>query len=369
VHRHAGSTKIAGLDLEAPAMWVATEAPTDRLAIEEYRHAAMTLGGPIAVRTFVTEGLSAWRAPEVRVTIPVDFRETAVDVAKQMLAMQERFAAEGRPATLGGFTGFKTCELPGIELAGIVYARASSIPGIPKAGSALVAVLLHPEELAMVQQGLATRVLGLLAGRARMFPYPPCWEIRTTPVFRATDQAGSLIEQTPRAALGDVQVTVIGESLDDAMPVARLLLSVPADAAEIFATVWRDPAMRSLTLLAQLAPNADGQAIWLPGTTARHANAIGTTMPRRLGCAFVMLVGSDELPAQLSFIEDGAGLILANPMLDRVRDALITGKELTLQVDDQTELAVEFRSEIMADPFTGVKLGDLAEGSSRNWRH
>lgn len=348
--------RVDGFDRETPATWVATEKVNDRLTIHEYHHATMTLNGAIAARTFLTEGLSAWGGMEVRITVPADGSAAVVGLAREMLVIQEQFAAEGRPATLGGFTSFKTSKLPGIELAGIMYARGGSVSGIPKAEAMLVAVLLHSEELALVQEGLATRVLGLLARRARVFPYPSCWEIRTTPVFRPTDQAKSLIAKTPCAALGDVRATVIGESLDDALPVARVRLSLPANAPETLATIWGDTSMRLLTLLVQLAPDADGQATWMPGATQRQANTVGTTMPRRLGCAFVMLTGSDEIPAQLRYIEDGAGLILTNAMLDRVRDALITGEKLRLQVDDRTELVVEFRSEILVDPFTNAKL-------------
>jgi hypothetical protein len=99
----------------------------------------------------------------------------------------------------------------------------------------------------------------------------------------------------------------------------------------------------------------------MPGITERQMNIIGTAVPRRLGCAFLMLVAGDETP-QLRYIEDGVCLILTNPMFDQVQGALTTGTELTLQVDHRTELVVEFRPKSIVDPFTGGALH-----SHRGW--
>lgn len=351
-----GSAPIANderVDLEAPATRVATEKASDRLTIHEYRHTARAMNGPIAVRIFRTEGLSAWQASEVQVMVPADWSDKAIGVARRTLVVQEQLASGGQPATLGGFTALNTQGLPGVEIVAITYAQGVAIPGIPNAGASLVAVLLHPEELALVQQGMGTRVLGHLARRARMFPYPACWEIRTTPVFRLTDQAESFIEKTPRTALGDVRVTAVDESSLEGQP-AKLRISLPATASQKLARIWSEPSIRTLTLLARLGPEADGQAVWVPSIPGRHANTIGTTMPQRMGFAFVILSGTDELTSQLRYIEDGIGLILANATLDRVREALITGQDLTMQVGNRTEFVIEVRPEVLVDPFTGA---------------
>ncbi len=347
-----GGDGDAGVDVDpdAPARKIATREVSDEVVIHEYRHAARVVGGPVAVRTFMTEGLAARGADEVRVTVPADWDDAAADVAVATLATLQRLAAEGKPARLGGFTGFEASGLAGGTLVGITYARGTPVPGIPGAQAALVAVLLHPEELELAKHGLATRVLGHLAARARVFPYPQCWELREAPVFRVADQAASLLEKVPRVSLGDVRVTAVEEPSPDGDPATAILVSVPTGIAESVRSLWSDPSLRSLALLAFLAPSADGQAIWVPGSAERTATGIGTSMPRRMGFSFVVLVGTGEVPAELRYIEDGVGLLLPDAALDQVREALSSGKELTLPVGDRSRLVLELRPDTVADP-------------------
>lgn len=336
------------LDLDAPARRVATHEVSGELVIHEYHHALFSTTGPIAVRTFMTEGIAALNAREVRATVPADWDKDAVDVAGWMLAMLHGFAADGKPATLGGFTAFETSGLAGGALVGVTYARGTPIPGIPGAELALVAVLLHADELKVVQQGLATRVLGLLAKWARFFPYPPCWELRATAVFGPSDQTTSFLEKLPQASLGDVRVTV-----EESSPQTTVFLSLPAKAAERVRKTWSDASIRVLALLATLAPDADGQAVWVPGSTERTATTCGSA-PRRIGYTFLSLVGgTDEHSSELRYIEDGVGLILTNTAVDQLREALMAGRDLTLQVGDRSRLVVEFRPDALTDPFTG----------------
>jgi hypothetical protein len=233
------------LDPDAPARGVAAHDLGDGLTVHQYLHAIHGETGPIAVRTLLTEGLAAMKAREVRVTLPAEWDETTVGAAGKLLSTLWRLTAEGRPAKLGGWTGFETSELASGKRVGVTYARGTPIRGIPGAEAALAAVLLHREELELVQQGLATRVLGRLASRARYFPYPPCWEVRTAPVLRASEQAGSLLERMPRVSVGDLRVTV-EESPAGGEPDTTVFLSLPEDAREVFAEIWSSgPGRRS----------------------------------------------------------------------------------------------------------------------------
>lgn len=343
-------------DPDEPARRVATRAVSDGLVIHEYRHAVRAVGGPIAARTFVTEGLAALGADEVRATVPAAWDDDAIRVTFATLGAIGGLAAEGQPARLGGFTGFEASGLAGGKLVGITYARGTPVPGMPGAQSALVAVLLHAEELELAKQGLAMRVLGHLAARARVFPYPACWELRDAPVFRVEDQTASLLDKMPRASLGDVRVTASEEPSPEGEPATTITLSLPPGVSERAKEVWSDASLRTLAVLARLAPSADGQAIWVPGATERTATGVGTSMPRRLGLSFVMLVGSGDAPAELRYIEDGVGLLLSEAALDEVREALLSGKELTLSLGERSRLVLEHRSTIVSHPFTGGQL-------------
>jgi hypothetical protein len=339
------------VDLDAPARRVSSKQVNGQLWIHEYRHATHAMGGPITVRTFMTEGLEAVNARELRATVPADWDEGAIEMVHEVLSTLHRLAADGRPAVLGGFTGFEISGLAGGERISLTYARGAVIPGIPKAESALVAILLHPEELELVQQGLVTRVLGRLTARARVFPYPPCWEVRTTPVFRAADQAASLLEKVPRASLGDLRVTAIEETSPEG-PSTTVFLSLPPNAPRAFRELWSDASMQVLTLHAFLAPDADAQATWMPGMTERTANMRGTAPPRRIGYAFLMIAGTDEPDADVRFIEDGIGLLLPEAALARLREALISGEELSLPLGGRSRLVLEPRPQAIHDPQT-----------------
>ena len=350
-----GATGSGIVDPDASARRVATRKGAGGLLIHEYRHALRAAGGPLAVRTFLTEGLEALGAREVRATVPVAWDEAASSVAPQMLASLQPLAAGGRPALLGGWTGFETPGLGGGKLVGVTYARGTPIRGVPGAEAALVAVLLHAEELELVQRGLMTRVLGRLASRARIFPYPPCWEVRAQPVLRAADQAASLLEQVPRATVGDLRVTeLLGPPAGERL--STILVSLPGDAAAAMETIWSDASLPAVALLAKLAPDADGQATWEPGSTERTGNGIGTAPPRRLGYGFVMFVGTEEPAPDLRYIEDGIGLLLPGTSLERLRAALRAGEDVALPVGEDGRLAIEFRRDAQGDPFTGGQL-------------
>lgn len=338
----AQADEDAAIDTDAPARRVATRQVRDGLAIHEYHHAAFSVRGPFPVRTFMTEGLAALEAREVRATVPAGWDDPAIAVVGKLFSTLHQLAADGRPAMLAGWSGFQASGLSGGALIGVTYARGTPVLGIPGADAALVAVLLHPEELELVQQGLMTRVLGRLATKARHFPYPPCWEVRTTPVFRMKEQAESLLARMPLAGCGDLRVTV--EESNEGAPAATVCLSLAADDVGTLAEIWSDATPSVVALAALLSPDADGQATWVPGQTERTANTC-VTAPRRLGYAFLTVAFIDDSPAMLRYIEDGVGLILPEAARARLREALASGEALELPIDGESRLVLELRSE------------------------
>jgi hypothetical protein len=296
------------------------------LTLHEYRHVLETARGRLAVRTFLTEGLAARGGSEVRVTVPEGWSEGA-SAALRTLEIQERFVAEGRPATLGGFTGFRVPGLASGAPVGVTYARGQRVEGIAGSEAALLAVLLHPDELALVQRGLSMRVLGALGAQARYFPCPPWWELRSAPVLTPAQQSQSLLEQlSPRVAAGDVRVTQLGDG--------SLRLSIPEAAVPTFAQLWTQaPQTQTLALLAQLAPDADGQMIWAPGSPEPQAIAAGSGPPQRMGYTFLALVAHDEPATRM--IEDGLALLLPPEPFDLLKAALLSGRSTSLALDEK----------------------------------
>jgi len=356
--RRRGAGSGEALDPAAPATAARARQVGDQLTIHEYRHAAVTADGVIAARTFVTEGIAAVGAQEIRVTAPADWDERAIGVITTLLAKLARFAAEGEPAVLGGFTGFHNQGLPGVDHVGVLYARGTEVAGIPGAETALVAVLLHPDELALVQRGLATRVLACLSLRARVFPYPACWEVRQAPVLSPADHAESTLARiAPQATLGDVRVTVVTDGPTPAASTeAVAIVSLPARAARRLAAEWLPSAPRMLVLLAQPAPDLDGLKVWVPGSDEPTA-AVATSEVHRMGCAFVALAGVDGQAPALKHLEDGVTVLLDPARFDQVRAALTAGDDLSLELDGGAALRIEFRpDDVLDDPFTGATL-------------
>jgi hypothetical protein len=312
----------------------------------EYEHAIETREGRHRMRTIVTEGLSAMGATEVSATVPLEWGDDSVRAVLNLLQQLEQLTKEKRLATLGGWTGFRSSGLGGGRPLGVIYARGTSIPGVSVGASTLAAVLLHEEELRLVQRGLATRVLGRLADRSRYFPYPPWWEIRDTPVLSEREQQQSLLERiSPHVHLHDVRVSRVNET--------TLLVSLSSSAAEGFRKLWTEhPDLKMFALHAHLSPDADGQMIWLPGAQEPHATAVGDTPPRRIGYAFAVFVGSGDKDLYRG-IEDGAGVTLSEQTFARLRDVFTAGSEFTLPLDDQMTLQVAVRPVSILDPFTG----------------
>lgn len=117
--------------------------------------------------------------------------------------------------------------------------------------------------------------------------------------------------------------------------------------------MWREhPTLASLALSAFVAPDADAQMIWLPGSKEPCATVAGPSPPARFAHAFVMLVKSGERDESRT-IEDGAGVLLTAPSFARLRDALVSAQDLTLPLADGLPLRVTFRPEALLDPITG----------------
>lgn len=323
------------------ASWVGTSpGGSDQYEIHEYRHTFDTKRGPLEVRTFTTAGLEARGAAEVRISVPADWAADAVDGARLLLLTQEHFVAADTPAVLGDYTGFREPRLAGAEPIGVTYARGTEIPGIPGSAAALVAVPLHADELALAMNGMTTRILGRLARRTRFFPYPPWWELRRRPVLSRGDQARSLLERIgPRVSAGDVHVTGISAA-------ATVRVSLPPTAAAVLGALPRDA--RMLVIHAHLAPDADGQYIWLDDGGGPAATHVGDRAPERVGFAFLALVAGDAPAVKVT--EDGAGVILADAAFDRVLEALRTGADLSIDVDGSVTLDVIVRRDSRGEP-------------------
>lgn len=333
-------------DPDAPAVRVGTIELAPGLRSHEYHHALIGRHGAFRVRTLLTEGLAALGSPEVTVTVPASWGN---DELQPVLALYEelaRGAAAGAPVRLLDSAGFQTGAIAGGRPVGLVYARGTSVRGIPCGGDTLAAVLLHREEHALVRRGHATRVLGLLAARALRFPYPAWWEVRDEPVLRESEQRQSALERAgdlPR--LGDARVTLVDGR--------TLVVSLPPGIERKFAAMWEAlPELDGVPLHAALAPDADAQMIWFPRSGETTATTAGVVAPTRIGYAFALFFTDHEEDA-FRAIEDGVGVLLTAASFARLRSALVAGNDLTLPLGEEITLQLTFRPQSLVDPMTG----------------
>lgn len=330
-------------DPSAPAVRVDSFALAPQLRVHMFRHAICSPGGVVPLRTFLSEGLSGWGASEVSVTQPAGWGDAAMGSALNLLKDLAVFAADGRPAVLGGYTGFRSKAFGLDRLVGVTYARGTAVRGLPGGVANLAAVLLHAEEYELVQRGLAARVLGRLAARALYFPYPACWELRDRPVLGLAEQMRSVIHDVgPRLPLGDARVTMVDDLILD--------VSLPPEAVRVFRELWEaSPTADAFFFPAHLAPDADAQRIWLPDATEPHATARSADPPRRMGYAFGLFATTPEA-SRVTLPEDGAMVGLTPRDFAELRESVLTGRDVDLPVEPRFTLRVRFRSDAPVQP-------------------
>ncbi len=322
---------------DASAVEMPSTVLSPTLTAREFHHALGTRDGVLQVRTFVTVGLKARGAREISVTLPRSWSAGTVQLALNLLRLLDDYAAQGRPAVLGGHTGFSSSDLGAGRSLGLIYARGTPINGVPVGRSTLCAVLVHAEEYALAEQGYATRVLARLANEARYFPHPPWWALRDRPVLSPREVSQSVLEKgIPRMVVGDARVTEVA---------GEILRSLPADAArQIDAHLQKRPDLATLAMFATLAPDADGQMLWFAGEQAPRANAPHGHKPSRMGYSFALFVLHGEQDF-MRMSEDGVSYVLCAASFAKLREALTTGHDLLLPISGGAPLRVSFRAE------------------------
>ena len=321
----------------ASAVEMPSTALSPTLTAREFLHAHSTREGVLQVRTFVSVGLKARGAREISITLPRSWPAGTTYLALDLLKLLDGYAAEGRPAVLGGWTGFESTELGSGRPLGLIYARGTPIRGVPVGPSTLCAVLVHAEEYALAQRGYGTRVLARLANDARSFPYPPWWALRDRPVFSLREASESLVDAgAPRLAFGDVRVTALE---------GEIQLSLPGDAAgEIDGLLRSRPDLAALTLQAHLAPDADGQMLWFAGEKVPRANAPHGHKPTRMGHSFALFVRHGEVDS-MHLTEDSVACVLCAASFEKLLASLRGGQEQLVPMLNGMPLRVLFRAE------------------------
>ncbi len=306
------------------------------LTAREFHHALGTRDGVLQVRTFVTVGIKARGAREISMTLPRSWSAGTVQLALNILRQLDDLAAQGSPAVLGGYSAFSSSDLGEGRSLGLIYARGVPLNGVPVGRSTLCAVLVHAEECALAQRGYSTRVLARLANDARHFPHPPWWALRDRPVLSRREVSESVLEKgIPQMHVGDVRVTEVA---------GEIHLSLPGDAARVIDEyLQKRPDLATLAMFAKLAPDADGQMLWFAGEQTPRANAPHGQKPTRMGYSFALFVmhGEQDL---MRMSEDGVSYVLCAASFAKLREALTTGRELSLPISGGAPLRVSFRA-------------------------
>lgn len=312
---------------EVPVVRVIRPMPGNRVklvpgpfSVQVVGHRLPTVKGVIDCWTYVTQGFQQHQLPEIVFTLVRQPNETAapVELIPFFEAVYQSTVAGDRPH-VGAFA---------VNLLGrkIVHIPTPSLPGVPVPAGALGAILVTRDELeAVIQFGL-TRVMARLGQAAVYYPCPP-WSdperegIPFDPVRERTNLAkvpclplrGSCVYQEQK----------------------RVILRLPRKVGDALANKLAElPKKTAFALLTELAPDADGCAVWVPGQTEMTAiTPEGSRGERICGCFLMIATGPAKDGAW--WLEDGFAAFLKPGTWLAFREAVSQKQRLHIPATDK----------------------------------
>jgi hypothetical protein len=299
--------------------------------------------------TYVSDGLSSAGQKELIFTLrrrpdeaPADFPHDPLRFFTQVLQLAE----QGRLVDVGGFTAFRAASgfLGETEQLALVYTTPEALPGValPPPGESLLAVLLRPDEAAVVPAIGGYRALSLLGQARRYYPTPP-WSDRDRPaVLTQADLAQSVLSRVstwPATGLTVRMLTappqpVPGRGVAGLLPDAEMgrpgdvVLRVPAGRrAALREALAQAGAGGGLALLTTPDPEADVRLVWRPDQGQPCAIQAGGD-GRCVTGSFLMLAFGEGLTDGARVAEDGFAAMFGPESWRRFGEALAAGAPL-----------------------------------------
>lgn len=334
-----------------------------KLKVRVFLHDIVNGGETISCWSYVTEGLMAHKQKEIIVTLRRNEHQNAEDYPHdffELFRIIYSLAASGKLVDVGGITAFSSeTRFMGTKgIAGLGYVEPEALPGVDVAGPMLAAILLKGDEPEIVRQFGITRVTALLGMKYRRYPYPVWSETKRDPVASLRPMQKTFLTRAPRLLSVNASYYEEGHHIFlSVRPEFREILGenigqVPVDSPLIFNITYIDP-------------RADACLVWSPN---EHAPLAAITPPDSHGVrvtgsflAFVPEQGTNEVTR----VEDGHALLLTTSSWKKIREALSSGTNVSIEGANGTILSIEWTATPKPkDP--GLAMNELS--GSLPWR-
>lgn len=333
----ASKPVATGTDAMKPIV-IGTTPPVDLgngLTVHAFSHGYP--GRDVALWTMISQGMAAHGQRELVFSVARRPGENIEGVAGPLLKLLRtihRFAQQGHHVSWGGMTEVgEDLVAPGMR--GVVYADAQPITGLPIPDNALTAILLGRDELELVKQFGAYRLLARLGRQQRHFPFPP-WTDRDRKRAVHNEDGKSMLNmfgaritfQTASIVLEDEQV-VLQLQRSSGAQLAKLLTQVPAQVP--------------FAILARAAPRADAWLVWSPGQTEPEATTGPNPSRSSITGGFLGCLLDTGQADQVIQLEDGFTLMLSADAWALCLRAIASGGPFALRSSSGSKLGFALR--------------------------
>lgn len=289
--------------------------------------------------TYITRGFRAHGQKELVLTLFHDplQRSDAHDFLPHLLKHIFDWVQQGHTMEAGSYTKMTLTEDNQKQVIPLhlFYLPPIPIPGLPIPPDALTVRFVESEECTFSETFGMLRLCALWAKQHQYFPTPPWSEIPLPLHLRPHLFQDSILTQVPRLHLLQSAVTIEGKTI-----VFRLRHSACALLAQHLAEL---PLTEPIALLTGFDAEADSGLVWLPPDEEPSLNTTAAnTKARILGCFMLFLPEEPTLATRV--IEDGCGLFMPTQTWAVVRQALVQGTALNLEV-----VGLDWRLEHVAD--------------------
>ncbi len=325
---------------------VDVELVAGKLSARVVPHTITRATEPVPCWTYVTRGLPALGQKEFVFTLRRLPGETEPPGDPlNFFAQVHDLAAKGQVVDVGGYSCFRSPVgfLGRGDVVGLAYTSTEALDGVelPPADQALLAVLLAPEEAAVVGAIGTYRILALLGRANRYYPCPP-WSDRQRPaVLTPADLAASLLSQVPTSYVRGATVRTFihpvapaqraGDDRQGSLAGGEIVLRLPVSQRQpLREALARVPDEAALALLTDADPEANVRLVWRPGD-----EGIQTIIPTGsdgscLTGGFVALIFGPTIQDGGRIVEDGFAVMLCPASWAKVREALSSGQPVRI---------------------------------------
>lgn len=310
--------------------------------------------GPLACRTYLTEGLIRSGGHELVLTVVrPSVREAPAYDAAAVALMRWMFEASTEKGPWTALMGV-AMEVPWLGLAeglptglyGVIVVEAASIRDVSMPEGTLALIALTRAEGRVLAEAGPLRVLSRMTHQRRYFPVPFWIDLHRADALTPEQFAGSALSRFERRRFQGISAVNVN---------GRLVVRVNPERRRALHDLLVERRERPLALLIDPDPFEDGRYVWIPGKKAPEGVCPDGSRTQRLSCCFLAVCAAGSGEDRRTFVEDGAALLLGERTLEPFLHALATGVGLEIPAKGaQQALVLELPRDADERPAEGV---------------